>query len=57
MFVLLGLKTVFIGYYELISCVTDVSNSFVRAYVRLIHSLADMGAHRFAQKFTRKNHS
>jgi len=32
-FVLLGLKTVFIGYYELISCATDGSNSFVGAYV------------------------
>ena len=35
-FVLLGLKTVFIGYYELISCATDGSNSFVGAYVWFI---------------------
>ena len=35
-FVLLGLMIVFIGYYELISCSTDGSNSFFGAYVLFI---------------------
>ena len=35
-FVLLGLKIVSIGYYELISCTTDGSNSFFGAYVLFI---------------------